>query len=301
VDLPVTLRLRVVAGLDRLDVLAEGENVARDHRLRLHLRAPFGARRFEVESAFETAERPIAPAREAFGSASPAELPIGAVPQRSFASVSDGTRALTVAARGSSEVEAVPEADGTTALAITLLRAVGWLSGSDLVLRPGPAGPVFPTPGAQVPGPFHAALSLRLHTADDAARVAEAHRFAFPAAVFAPGEGAGTVLRDGMRLVEIDDPTIVVSALEPGQEGALQLRLYEASGKPRRLRGRIPGATRIRAVDLLGQPDAALVLHVAGDTFEADLRAHQLVDLEACFGPAGVAGLRRAGASSSSG
>jgi alpha-mannosidase len=283
VELPVTLRLRVLAGLDRVDVTVSGNNTAEDHRLRLHLRAPFTACRFEVESAFETVERPIAPARDSFGSAQPAELPVGAVPQRSFATICDGVRALTVAARGSSEVEAVPEADGSTSLAVTLLRAVGWLSGSDLRLRPGPAGPAFPTPGAQVPGPFHAELSLRLHSQDDPARVAEAHRFAYPAAAFAVGDGGGAPLRDGVRLIEIDDPQVVVSALEPGPDGALHVRLYEASGAPRRLRGRIPGATSIRAVDLAGGPDAGIRLALSGDAFEADLRGAQLLDLEAVF------------------
>jgi alpha-mannosidase/mannosylglycerate hydrolase len=286
VELPITLRLRVLAGLDRVDVLVHGDNTAQDHRLRIQLRAPFLARCFEVESAFETVERSIAPTRDSFGSAQPAEFPIGSVPQRSFASISDGVRALTVAARGSSEVEAVPEPDSTTSLAVTLLRAVGWLSCSDLSLRPGPAGPMFPTPGAQVPGPFVAELSLRLHAAGEISRVAEAHRFAWPAAAFALGEGVGAALRDGTRLLEIDDPAIVVSALEPGPEGTLRVRLYEATGRPRRLRGRIPGATQILALDLTGRPDTGLSLETSADAFEAELRPGQLVDLEVHFAPA---------------
>ncbi len=284
VDLPVTVRLRVAAGLDRVDVRIDGDNTARDHRLRVLLRAPFGARRFEVESAFEVVARPIAPAPDAFGSATPSEFPIGAGPQRGFSSVCDDDRALTVAARGNSESEAVSEPDGTTSLAVTLLRAVGWLSGSDLALRPGPAGPVFATPGAQAPGPFHAELSLRLHAIDDAERVAEAHRFAWPPWAFALGAGAGDVaprLRDGARLVELDDPAIVVSALEPGDGGALRIRCYEATGRPRRLCARVPGAAALHALDLAGRTDEDLALAVSGETFEAALRGAQLVDVEA--------------------
>ncbi len=279
--LPITVWLRVPAGLDRIDVLVAGTNTAEDHRLRIHLRAPFTATRFEVESAFETVARPIAPSREAFGSAAPSEWPIGAGPQRSYCRLRDDARALTVAARGNSEVEAVPEPGGTTSIAVTLLRAVGWLSRSDLSLRPGPAGPLMPTPGAQAPGPFRAELSLRLHAADEASWIAEAHRFAWPPSAFAPGDGHGATLRDGARLVELDDPGIVVSALEPGADGALRVRLYEATGQPRRLRGRIPGAQQIRALDLAGQPDAGWALAVSGGGFEAELRAGQIVDLEA--------------------
>ena len=54
-----------------LDVALEVDNTARDHRLRAASRAPFAARRFEVESAFEIAERPIAPAPDAFGARVP--------------------------------------------------------------------------------------------------------------------------------------------------------------------------------------------------------------------------------------
>ncbi|HSJ99163.1 MAG TPA: hypothetical protein VLC53_18955, partial [Myxococcota bacterium] len=85
VALPVRLELRLLAGLDRVDVEAALDNAACDQRLRLHVRAPFAAARFEVESAFEVAERPIAPGPDAFGAARPSELPVGAGPQRRFA------------------------------------------------------------------------------------------------------------------------------------------------------------------------------------------------------------------------
>lgn len=284
VSLPVALRLRICSGLDRIDLHASGDNTARDHRLRLLLRAPFSARRFEVESAFEIAARPIAPPRDAFGSAHPAEFPIGAVPMQRFATLAGDALALTVATRGSSEVEAICEATATSSLAITLLRAVGHLSAGDLALRPGPAGPLFETPGAQAPGAFRADLSLRLHAPTDADRVARAHAFALAPAAFAIGEPAGSVLRDGARLVEIDDPGIIVSAIEPAAAGALRLRVYEATGCARRLSGRIPGASRIDAVDLTGGPEPAVVLTVEQDRFVADLRPAQIVDLSAHFG-----------------
>lgn len=286
VALPVTLRIRLSRRTDRIEVEVSGTNTARDHRLRLHVQAPFEATRFEAESAFETAVRPIAPRRADFGSEHPAEFPIGAVPMRSFATIDDGTRALTVAGRGSPEVEAVPAAGRGTALAITLLRAVGWLSGADLALRPGPAGPLFPTPGAQVPGPFRAELALRLHAAGDDARVTHAHAFAWRPFAFATGDGAAPgaagsrPLRDGARIVEIDDPAVIVSAVEPGPEGMLRLRLYEATGRARSVRGRFPGASSIRAVDFTGAPDPALGLRAEGERFALELRGGGIADLE---------------------
>jgi len=254
--LPVTLRIRLASGLDRVDVDASIDNTARDHRLRLQVRAPFAARRFEVESAFEIAERPIDPPPDAFGSESPSEFPVGATPQRSFATLDDGKRALTVANRGSPEVDAVPEADGTTSLAVTLLRAVGWLSRGDLRLRPGDAGPGLATPGAQVPGLHRAELSIRLHPADSVERVSEAHRFANPARAWIGGGPVDAPLADGARLVEVDDPAVVVSAMEPRPDRRPLLRLYNASAQARTvaLRWNGSGARAIEPVDLIEQP-----------------------------------------------
>jgi hypothetical protein len=259
-SLPVSIALRLGAGLDRIDAALRVDNRARDHRLRLVWRAPFAARRFEVESAFEIAERPIAPAPDAFGSERPAERPIGTCPQRSFATLSGGELALTVANRGVAEVEALALPEGQGALALTVLRAVGWLSRPDLALRPGPAGPALETPAAQVPGPHAIELSVRLHREADPRRTAEAHGFAFPPLAFACGGGepraAAATLRDGARLVEVDDPELVVGAIEPRADGDAELRLVNASAVAREARIAWRGsAARVGAVDLAGRPD----------------------------------------------
>lgn len=255
VRVPVSIEMRLGADLDRVDLALRVDNTACDHRLRVHLRAPFAARRFEVESAFEIAERPIAPAADSFGSAQPAETPIGAVPQRSFATLfGDGDLALSVANRGAAEVEGLAESDGSGAIAVTLLRAVGWLSRPDLGLRRGPAGPALETPGAQVPGGHTAELSLRLHPARDARRVAEAHGFAFPPLGFRCGAATPGTLRDGDRLVAIDDPAVVVSAIEPRAGGDAELRLWNAEAQERRARvAWTPACVGILPIDLAGR------------------------------------------------
>jgi alpha-mannosidase len=226
VALPVRLRLRLREGSDRIDLDLDCDNRAQDHRLRVLLRAPFRARRFEVESAFEVAQRPIAPAPPDPAGPPMAERPIGACPQRRFAGIDDGRLALTVANRGAAEVEAVPETDGTTSLAVTVLRAVGWLSRDDLVLRPGHAGPGLETPGAQVPGPHRLELSLRLHPADDPLRTVRAHDFARPPQAFPGGGPARAPLSDGSRLLEVEPAdAVLVSAVEPRAQGGALVRI----------------------------------------------------------------------------
>jgi hypothetical protein len=281
VVLPVSLRLRLAPGLDRIDVEVSLENGARDHRLRLHVRAPFAARRFRVESAFEVVERPIAPPADAFGPGRAAELPIGACPQRAFASIDDGARALTVANRGNAEVEAVPEPDGHTSLAVTLLRAVGFLSRGDLHLRRGHAGPPFETPGAQVPGRHQAELSLRIHGADDADTAAHAHRFVYPPLTIAGAGPDDAPLRDGARLLELDDPAVVVSAVEPRADGGAIVRIYETTGRARSvsLGWNAPGDWRFAAVDLAERPDPAARIEVTGARARIELRAFEIRNL----------------------
>jgi 2-O-(6-phospho-alpha-D-mannosyl)-D-glycerate hydrolase len=283
VTLPVSLRLRLAPGLDRLDVEVTLDNAARDHRLRLHVRAPFAARRFRVESAFEVVERPIAPPADAFGPGRAAESPIGACPQRAFASIDDGARALSVANRGNAEAEAVPEPDGSTSLAVTLLRAVGFLSRGDLQLRRGHAGPPFETPGAQVPGRHRAELSVRIHGAADTDAVARLHRFVYPPLALAGAGPDDAPLRDGARLLELDDPGVVVSAIEPRADGSAIVRIYETTGRARpvSLAWNAPGDWTWEAVDLAERPEPGARIEVSGARARAELRAFEIRNLRA--------------------
>lgn len=282
VALPVRIRLALAAGLDRIDVRIECDNTAADQRLRVLLRAPFAAERFEVESAFLMAPRPIAPAPDAFGSEQPAERPSAATPQRRFATLTGDGALLCVANRGLPEVAAVPEGDGRTSLAVTLLRATGWLSRGDLVRRPGHAGPPLATPGAQVPGRHVAELGIFLRSADDTAHRAEALRFAEPPLVFAgSGIGGDAPLADGARLLELDDPEVVLSALEPLAGGETGVRLYNPGPEPRRLSLRWNGGgPGLEPVDLRGRPapDAEVGPRARR---ELRLRGHEILALRA--------------------
>lgn len=279
---PARLELRLAAGLDRLEVRVRVENTVRDHRLRLHARAPFAAQRLRVESAFEIVERPIAPPPDAFGPGLPAERPVGSGPQRRFASLDDGRLAFTVANRGVAEVEARPESDGSTSLALTLLRAVGWLSRDDLTLRPNPAGPPLAVPGAQVPGIHEAEFSLRLHRLDDPRHVVEALAFADPALALAGAGSSEAPLRDGARLVEVDDPAVVVSAVEPRPDGGIALRVCNLSEQARRVGVRwgasLPGGLEAVGLDDRPDPRVAVAPHAVGGVW-LTLHPWQIVTL----------------------
>jgi alpha-mannosidase len=136
--------------------------------------------------------------------------------------------------------------DGRT-IAITLLRAVGWLSRGDMPERKGHAGPALETPSAQCIGPrlyrycvvpLAGEMSLAL-----AGR--EIREFLSPARVVRGARQVGP-------LVEMPrDSVVQLSALRAGRDGAIVMRVFnpratEASATIRFARA----ITSARSVDL---------------------------------------------------
>jgi mannosylglycerate hydrolase len=149
VDLPITTRISLAAGVPRVDIHTEVDNQAHDHRLRVHFPVPFSVQEADFDGHFEIVRRPLA--LPAFDDTW-AEQPRPEKPQRAFISLSDGKIGLTIANRGLPEAEALKTPSGSAEIAVTLLRCVGWLSRSDFTTRKGHAGPGEETPGAQLPG-----------------------------------------------------------------------------------------------------------------------------------------------------
>ena len=120
------------------------DNTARDHRLRLlvarSVRRP-RASRSSRRSRSPSGRSPRRP--EDFGSPRPAEFPIGAGPAAALRERSTTARSRSrVANRGGGGGRGpARRRTGRARLALTLLRAVGWLSRPDLALRPGRRGP----------------------------------------------------------------------------------------------------------------------------------------------------------------
>jgi mannosylglycerate hydrolase len=156
VDLPIVTRVSVHADVPRIDVETMIENGARDHRLRVAFPTPIRADCFRAEAPFDIIERPLDLPRD---TRDWQEQPVPTHPQLTFADVSEARIGLLLANRGLPEIEARREENGT-ALVLTLLRSVGWLSRDDMPVRVGHAGPGWATPGAQCLGThtFHYAL-----------------------------------------------------------------------------------------------------------------------------------------------
>jgi alpha-mannosidase len=158
----VTVRLIVDADAPWLRIIVAGDNSANDHRLRLRIATDAVHARVVADAMFGPVERqPIVAAADDLTM----ETPPKTAPLHRYVSLFGASLGATVFSDGLAEYEA--NDDG--AVAVTLLRAVGELSRSDIPERPGHAGWPTPTPGAQCHGAFGAELAVMLHGARSAA------------------------------------------------------------------------------------------------------------------------------------
>lgn len=203
----------LAAGLPRLDLTVKYENAARDHRLRLLFPTGAPVSQFFAASTFDTVRRQTAlPDDQNWVHPAPCTFP-----HQGFVSANG----LTVSAYGLPEAEVTPEG----IIAVTIVRAVGWLARHDLLSRPQPAGPAVPTPEAQCQGWIEAKLALFFGLDESAAADADLGLKAVVAQ-------EAPLLKAGFSLLEIEPRQILLSALKPPEEGeGLILRLLNPSDR----------------------------------------------------------------------
>jgi len=219
-SLPVRLALSLEAETPRLDIELDVINRATDHRLRVHFPLPFSATESAADTPFHVTRRPVVAARRDPGSP---ELALPTYPMWSFVDVSDSRVGLALITDGLHEYEVL--SDAPQQLALTLLRAVGWLSRDDLITRTGHAGPALETPGAQVLGDHRFRYSLFFHAGDwERAAVWRAAE----AALVPMLPGRGPAVRTPAPGIELEPDCIQLTACIPAPAG-FDLRLLNAS------------------------------------------------------------------------
>jgi len=256
--------LRILPGLPRVELRVALQNTARDHRLRLLFPVGRGVARCDAATTFDVVSR----GGERPDDADWVQRSVACFVQQGFVHAGG----LSVAAFGLPEAELVA-GDAGSAIAITLLRAVGHLSRHDLRSRPGPAGPGSDTPAAQCPGRLEARLALFAGLDPSAARDAELPLRAVPA-------GARPLAAPGESLLALEPRALLLSALKPAEAGAgLVVRVLNPTGAPLRARLRLGFAfARADALRLDESPAADPVTR-DGDTLGFEVPAHALRSL----------------------
>lgn len=226
----ITTRITLTAGVPRVDIHTEIENLARDHRLRVHFKAPFPAVEAEYDGHFEVVRRPVGtPAFDESWS----EHPRPEVPQRAFTCVTNDQSGLLVANRGLPEAQ-VLAGDGGAEIAVTLLRCVGWLSRDDFPERKeSHAGPGMATPGAQMSGKWAFDYAVIPYAAPQKlAAFHQAYAFEAPLRGVVTSIHAGS-LPDKGQFLAVEPQNFIISAVKSSEDGFGWLaRGYNLSDEP---------------------------------------------------------------------
>lgn len=138
--------ISLYAGQPGVFITTQVENLAHDHKLMALFPTGIQTDKAFVDASFMVSERDLH-LPESVGWV---EDPTPLMHQRTFTDLNADNAGLAILNRGLPSVE-VGE-DGT--IALTLLRAVGWLSRDDLWNRRIAAGPMVTAPGAQCPGKY---------------------------------------------------------------------------------------------------------------------------------------------------
>jgi alpha-mannosidase len=154
VECAIATTIELRAGERFVRVMHDIENQARDHRLRAHFPLPARVQRSHAECAFAVVERGLT------AEGAPHEYGLPTFPSRRFVDASDGETGLALLHDGLLEYEVV---DDGRELALTVLRAVGYLSRTEPQLRPNPAGPPSRLEGPQLQGHQRAEYAVLLH------------------------------------------------------------------------------------------------------------------------------------------
>ena len=266
VPVEVEIDASIAPGVERLAIRVRIDNRAHDHRLRLCFPTGRVAEHCLAATTLDVMRRETA-VREDANWVHPA-------PQTFVQQGFVHANGLTVVAPGLPEAEVT--ADGV--IAITLLRAVGWLARMDLTTRPQPAGPVVETPGAQCAGRMQADLSVFVGHDPSQARDAELGLRAVVA-------GAVPLLAAHHPLLQIEPREILLSALKPAEDGhGMILRLLNPTDHP--VEAQVYFGVPFSHVELVRLDEARISDAVADHDFAVSettitvgVSAHQMVTL----------------------
>ena len=219
--IPVRSIFRFYRDIPRIDITTTITNTAKDHRLRICFDMPFNSEHTMTSTHFGIVKRKGSPAEyEEY-----VEQPSGIQAQKRFIRVNDEKSAASFSLfnKGLPEVELVEK----SRVALTLLRATGFLSRMDYPERPIHAGPYLATPGAQELNTeytfsygiiYHNKEKPLTYTADNS------EVFALPAKCIT-FEKSISKLDLSKQLISIENPAIRISSLRI-RNNVLHILLY---------------------------------------------------------------------------
>jgi hypothetical protein len=245
VDVPVVTTLELRTGERFVRVRTELDNRCSDHRLRAHFPLPAPVDHSDAECAFTVVSRGLTT------EGGPHESPLPTFVSRRFVDASDGSVGLAVLHDGLLEYELV---DDGRELALTLLRATGYLSRANISLRPNPAGPLDRLDGPQLLKKLALEYAVLPHrgTWEDADLHAAADEVLVPIERVRGGGMRGATLPVTGRPLRVEGAVVSAILREPG---GLVVRVFNPSAAASVATIERDGAPATGwVVDLLGRP-----------------------------------------------
>jgi mannosylglycerate hydrolase len=274
----VTTRVELLQGEPFARLHLSWENRSSDHRLRLHVPLGRASVTSHAEGQFAVVERGLRPEAGSAG-----EYPIPTYPASGF--VDAGGAAVLLTRTVEYELLEDGEEGEHGELAITLLRAVGFLSRNTHPYRDEPAGPQLETPAAQCLGPAEVRLAVMPHYGSwhDADLVAAAERYRHPM-VHRPGTGDVDVRPIQVEGLSVHGAGVAMTSLRRRGDW-LELRLVaETPRESTALVGTIDApVTAARICDLLGR--GGQTLPVEGGVLTLLMRPWQIVTVQLKVAP----------------
>jgi mannosylglycerate hydrolase len=240
VDISIVSEVSLFRDQPGIFITTSVDNRACDHKLSVVFPTHSNPAAAMVDESFAILPRPIdLPIAPGW-----VEDPTPLMHQRAFIDLSQDGRGLAVLNRGLPSVE-VKRGEGGVQITLPLLRAIGWLSRSDLLTRRVTAGPIVETPEAQCLGRHRFEYAILPHSGDWQAVYPLAYAYTGSVLI------ARADTHEGLNLAEMnipgDDPTQVV-AVPWQREGPLPAMLSFLALEPREL---VLSAVR-RSADGLG-------------------------------------------------
>ncbi|MCH8939287.1 MAG: hypothetical protein IH966_07675, partial [Gemmatimonadetes bacterium] len=278
VDCPVRIRIGLAYNSPVVELDLCFDNRAKDHRLRARFPTPIRTDTIVSDGHFYINHRPIEqPSGDGW-----VQPPSGTYPQQEFSLVQDGARGLAVLNRGLPEIAAL-RGDAGAGLALTLLRAVGWLSRDDFPSRGYQrVGPQLATPEAQCQGKQHFHYAVVPFAGDyiDARLKSLSQRYRTPVAAI---QGvADHRVRGGSFLRKESNRTCVSAIKKHESRDTLVIRLYNLMSEKvdeTLTFGRLVSAAWL--IDLL--EERSTELKSVAERIELVFRPHEIVTIEVAF------------------
>ena len=240
---PVTTHVELRAGEPFVRLRVELENRSADHRLRFHVPLRREAAGSAAEGQFAVVERGLVT------EGGHGEVPLATFPARGWVDAGG----VAVLLDHVLEYEVVEGRE----LALTLLRATGFISRNAHPWREEPAGPEIEIPDAHCRGPWSVAFALFPHGGgwQEGGVVEQAERYQHP---FLAAPGTGETTEPSVPGLELAGDGVVLSSLRR-RDGALELRIVCESAHERT--AVVSGAfSAARDVDLLGRGGESLAV-----------------------------------------